>query len=256
MIFAGSAVRVGKVPALVAQRVYAPLLIDVQAAGVVHRQRVLGGHVRISLVERPVARLVYRPKRREVYVQVRNDRVVEYRTVDAVQRPQRDVAVFCYAVAAGHEYASGRVVVRPDLDGHLELFAVRFVTIRPVVRHHPLACARVHRVAQFQEYVHGGRRDLVTVPVAGKRPFYRVATVRGRWAEKNNFGNFHGVVIFGFREGFSGNQVSDKFWFFILPPVVAVKVTVELQVVSIAVHRRAAHVVVTLIEFRHVRTVP
>jgi len=180
VVFAGSAVRVGKVPALVAQRVYASLLIDVQPARVEHRERVLGGHVRVGLVQRPVARLVYRPERREVYVQVRDHRLVEHRAVDAVQRPQRDVAVLRDAVAAGHKYASGRVAVGPDLDGRRELFAVRRVTVGPVIRPHPLTGARVHRVAQFQEHVHGGRRDLVAVPVAGERPSYRVATARAR----------------------------------------------------------------------------
>lgn len=66
VILAGPAVRVAKVFALVAQRVHAPLLIDKQPAGIVHCQRGLSGHVRVGLVQQPVAALVYRPERGEV----------------------------------------------------------------------------------------------------------------------------------------------------------------------------------------------
>lgn len=84
MVIARSAVRVGEVLALVAQRVDAPLLIDVQSAGIEDRQGRLRGYELVGLVEQPVARLEYRPERREVDEQLRHQRFVEYGAVNAV----------------------------------------------------------------------------------------------------------------------------------------------------------------------------
>lgn len=44
----------------------------------------MGGHERVGLVKWPVACFVYRPERREVYIQLRHLRFVEHGTVDAV----------------------------------------------------------------------------------------------------------------------------------------------------------------------------
>lgn len=87
--------------------------------------------------------------------------------------PQRVDAVPRYAVTAGHEYADGRVLVRPDLFRRRQWFPVRRITVGLVVRHHSLTVTRVHRVTESQEHVHSGRRDFVTVSIAVEWPFNR-----------------------------------------------------------------------------------
>lgn len=84
MVFAGSTVRVSKVFTLVAQRVHASLLVDVQPARVVHRNRGLRWHVRVRLIQGPVARLVYRPESGEVCEEFGHQRFVQYGTVNTV----------------------------------------------------------------------------------------------------------------------------------------------------------------------------
>lgn len=79
--------REAEVFALVAQRIHAPLLVDVQSGGVVDGEGGLRGYVRVGLVERPIACLVYRPERREVYEQLRHLRFIEHGAVDAVEGP-------------------------------------------------------------------------------------------------------------------------------------------------------------------------
>lgn len=85
MVIASYAVRVAKVSTLITQRVDAPLLIDVQSAGVVDGQRGLCGHECVGLVQQPVASFKYRPKRCEVYEQRGHFRFVQHGTVNAVQ---------------------------------------------------------------------------------------------------------------------------------------------------------------------------
>jgi len=79
--------REAEVSALVAQRVHAPLLVDVQSGRVVDGEGGLRGHEPVGLVERPIAFFVYLPERREVYEQLRHLRFIEYGAVDAVEGP-------------------------------------------------------------------------------------------------------------------------------------------------------------------------
>lgn len=90
VVIACSAMREAEVSALVAQRVHAPLLVDVQSGRVVDGEGGLRGYERVGLVERPIARFVYRPERREVYEQLRHLRFIEYGAVDAVKGPVED----------------------------------------------------------------------------------------------------------------------------------------------------------------------
>jgi len=87
VVIACSAMRETEVSALVAQRVHAPLLVDVQSGRVVDGERGLRGYERVGLVERSIACFVYRPERREVNEQLRHLRFVEYGAVDAVEGP-------------------------------------------------------------------------------------------------------------------------------------------------------------------------
>lgn len=72
VVIAGSAVRIAKVLAFVAQCVNAPLLIDVQSTGVVDRESRLRGYVRVGVIEQLITRFVYRPERREVDKELRH----------------------------------------------------------------------------------------------------------------------------------------------------------------------------------------
>jgi len=82
--------REAEVFTLVAQRVHAPLLVDVQSGGVVDGEGGLRGHERVSLVEWPIACFVYRPERREVYEQLWHLRFIEHGAIDAVKGPAGD----------------------------------------------------------------------------------------------------------------------------------------------------------------------
>lgn len=66
VVIARSAMRVAEVFALVAQRVDAPLLIDVQSTGVEDCQGRLCWYKLVVLVEQPITRLVNCPECREV----------------------------------------------------------------------------------------------------------------------------------------------------------------------------------------------
>lgn len=115
------------------------------------------------------------PDRKPDYCKVLGYGRVWSRVRDLPERIAAAAAVLGDGRAAGHENAGGRVLVGPDLPGRVQRFPVRRVPVGPVVRHHTLAVARVHGVAQSQVHVHAGGRDLVTVPVARERPFDRVA---------------------------------------------------------------------------------
>jgi len=90
VVITGSAMREAEVFTLVAQRIHAPLLVDVQSGGVVDGEGGLRGHERVGLVERPITCFVYRPERREVYEQLRHFRFIEHGAVDAVEGPAGD----------------------------------------------------------------------------------------------------------------------------------------------------------------------
>lgn len=87
VVLAGSTVCVREIFALVAQRVHAPLLVDVQPTWVVDRQWWLGGHERVGFVQQLITRLVYRPKRREVNEWLWHQWFVEHGPVNAIHAP-------------------------------------------------------------------------------------------------------------------------------------------------------------------------
>lgn len=87
MVIAGSAMCDAEVSTLVAQRVHAPLLVDVQSGRVVDSEGGLRGYERVGLIERPIACFVYRPERSEVDEQLRHLRFFEHSAVDAVGGP-------------------------------------------------------------------------------------------------------------------------------------------------------------------------